>query len=251
MLEMNRSRLIQSAVTAVALAALAIPSAAQNALEIIALRHRTADQVLPALRPLAEPGATVSGHGNQLFVRTSPANLADLRRALESIDRPSRRLQVLVRFDDSAEASSNGVEASGRISNRSSRVEVRTRDSSSTSAERVDQRIQVLEGGRAFISTGQSIPILQGAATREMVSGFDAMPRVAGERVLIEIAPRRETASEQQYLATTVDARLGEWVEVGAALERASRSERGFGVAGQARGSASRRVWLRVEELRP
>ena len=248
---MNPSRWILSAVTAVALGALGISAAAQNALEIIALRHRTADQVLPALRALAEPGAALSGHGNQLFIRTSPGNLEDLRRALESIDRPSRRLQVLVRFDDSAEASSSGMAASGRISNRNSRVEVRAHDATSTSAERVDQRIQVLEGGRAFISTGQSTPILQGTAIRETVTGFDAMPRLAGERVLIEIAPRRETLNQQQYIATTVDARLGDWVEVGAALEQASRNARGPGGVGEARGSASRRVWLKVEELRP
>src|ERR1700752_1999939 len=76
----------------------------QGALEIIALRHRTADQVLPALRPLMEPGATLTGQGTQLIVRTSPANLAELMRALEAIDRPSRRLQISVRYDDQMES---------------------------------------------------------------------------------------------------------------------------------------------------
>lgn len=36
-------------------------ASSQGALEIIPLRHRTADQVLPALRPLMEPGATLTG----------------------------------------------------------------------------------------------------------------------------------------------------------------------------------------------
>jgi hypothetical protein len=248
---MNPWQLIRSAVTALGLGALTVPAAAQNALEIIALRHRTADQVLPALRPLAEPGAVLSGRGNQLFVRTSAANLAELLRALEAMDRPSQRLQLLVRFDDSTEASSSGIHASGRLGTRSSRVEVRAHDSSSVSSERVDQRILVMEGARAFIATGQSTPILQGAAITETVTGFDAVPRVTGERVQIEIAPRRETASQQQYLATTLHARLGEWVEVAAALESAARGERALTGAAQARSAASRRVWLKVEELRP
>ena len=247
---MNRLRLIRSAVTAV-LAALAMQAAGQNTLEIIALRHRTADQVLPALRGLLEPGATLSGQGNQLFLRTSPDNLADIRRALDALDRPSRRLQISVRFDDSLDAASQGVEASGRISNRSARVDVRAHDARTSSAERVDQRIQVLEGGRAFISTGQSTPVMQGTVIRETATGFEALPRLAGERVLLDIAPRRETLDQQQYLATTVSARLGEWVEVGGAIESASRADRAILGSSASRSAEARRVWLKVEEMRP
>ncbi len=109
---------------AVAAACFASLSAAQYALEIIPLKHRTVEQVLPTLRPLLEPGGTLTGQANQLIVRASPANLADIRRALDAIDRPLRRLQISVRFDDALEASSQGIEASGRIGNRGSRVEL-------------------------------------------------------------------------------------------------------------------------------
>src|ERR687887_2073260 len=103
---MNRGALIRFAV----LMLLASAAMAQNALEIIGLRHRTAEQVLPALRPLLEPGATLSGQGTQLFVRTSPANLAELRRALESIDRPQKRLVISVRFGNALDASNRGID---------------------------------------------------------------------------------------------------------------------------------------------
>src|ERR1700687_4054892 len=131
---------------------------AQYALEIIPLRHSTVEQVLPALRPLLEPGGTLTGQQGQLFVRASPANIADIRLALEVIDRPLKRLQISVRFDDVREASRQGIEASGRISNRGSEVDVRAQNSRSSLDERVDQRVQVVEGGRAFIATGQSRP---------------------------------------------------------------------------------------------
>jgi type II secretory pathway component GspD/PulD (secretin) len=247
---MNPLRLIQSVAAAV-LAALAVQAAGQNMLEIIALRHRTADQVLPALRGLLEPGATLSGQGNQLFLRTSPDNLSDIRRALDAIDRPLRRLQISVRFDDALDAASQGVEASGRISNRSARVYMRAHDARTSSTERVDQRIQVLEGGRAFISTGQSTPVLQGTVIRETATGFETVPRLAGERVFLDIAPRRETHDHQQYLATTVSARLGEWVEVGGAVESASREDRAILGSSRSRSAEARRVWLKVEEMRP
>jgi type II secretory pathway component GspD/PulD (secretin) len=230
---MNRTPLIRLALAA-AIATLAFPVAGENTLEIIGLRYRTVDQVLPALRPLLESGATVSGQSNQLIVRTSPVNLADLKRALKVIDRPLRRLQISVRFDAALDAGSLGVEASGRVSRRSARVEVRGQDRRTSAEERVDQRIQVLEGGRAFIMMGSAAPVAvtpQAVVIRETGTGFEAVPRLSGDTVLLDVAPRRETAGQQQYLATTVSARLGEWFEVG--------------------GTESRRVWLKVEEIRP
>jgi len=234
----------------VSVALLATPAAGQNALEIIPLRHRTADQVLPVLQPLMEPGATLTGQGTQLIVRASPANLAELRRALEAIDRPARRLQISVRLDDALERAARDVEASGRISSeRGASFEVRAQDAQRVGAERVNQRVQVLEGGRAFIYTGQSTPILDGSATRETASGFEAIPRLAGGAVLVEIAQRRDTPGQQQGLSTTVSGRLGEWLDVGGAIENASRGDRAMGSMSGSRSAQSRRVWLKVEAL--
>ena len=236
--------MIRSALAAVLPLLFAATALGQNTLEIIGLRHRTAEQVLPDLRPLLEPGGTLTGQGNQLILRASPDNVADLKRALEAIDRPLRRLQISVRFDEALEAASRDVEAQGRISNRGARVEVRAQDYRSNATERVDQRIQVLEGGRAFIYTGQSNPVLPGPVLQETLTGFDTLPRLAGDTVILEIAPRRQTINRQQYVATTVSARLGEWFEVGGAVD-----SRHTGAG--SRSEASRQVWLKVEELRP
>jgi hypothetical protein len=222
----------------------------QNALEIIPLRHRTAEQVLPALRPLLEPGATLSGRGTQLVVRTSPANLAELRQALDAIDHPSRRLQISVRFDDALDHTRQDASASGRISsNRGASVEVRAQESTRAGVERVDQRVQVLEGSRAFIATGRSTPIFDGSTTRETMSGFDATARLAGGGVLVEIAQRRDTPGQQQALSTTVSGRLGEWLDVGGAMQTAARDDRGIAAASASQSAQARRVWLKVEAL--
>ena len=42
---------------------------AQGTLEVIPLRHRTVEQLLPVLRPLLEPGGALSGQSNQLSGR--------------------------------------------------------------------------------------------------------------------------------------------------------------------------------------
>ena len=212
----------------------------QASLEVIDLRHTTAEQVLPALRPLLEPGGVLTGQRSQLIIRTSPANLAELRRALETLDAPARRLVILVRF-----AGASAVERSElAVGVRGSRIEARARQERSTGAERVDQRIQVLEGRRAHIATGTSRPLAlrDGTLIQDIATGFDVIPRLAGDTVLLEIAPQREVAGrvtrgsvQVERASSTVRARLGEWVEL----------------AGVDDAGTSRRIWVRVDEVRP
>lgn len=221
---------------------------AQHALEILSLRHRTVEQVLPALRPLLEAGGTLTGHGGQLLVRASAANLAELKQALAAIDRPLRRLQISVRFDDAEQAGSQGVAAEGRVGNRGARVAIRAHDNQTSGAERVDQRIEVLEGSRARIMTGQATPLPGG--TWETGSGFEATAQLSGDTVLLEIAPQKATMDRQQGIATTVSARLGEWVEVGSAASSGAHEHGGIASRTRSQASERRRVWLKVEERR-
>src|SRR6185503_9251938 len=211
---MNRKNLVRM-VLAVALGCGAAASSAQQGLEIIPLRHRTVEQVLPALQPLLEPGATLSGSRGQLFLRASPANVAEIRRALEAIDRPARRLQISVRFDDALARERRGIEASGTIG---------------SGGARVDQRLQVLEGGRAFIFTGD-----------QTGAGFEVVPRLAGDVATLDL--------QASGAGTTLSARLGEWVEVGGIAGIRTRDERGIGIARQSQSAGTSRVWLKVEEL--
>jgi hypothetical protein len=155
--------------------------------------------------------------------------------ALDAIDRPQRRLQVSVRFDDAGEASRRELGVSGTISNRGARVEVRGEEAQARERERVDQRVQVMDGGRATILTGQSRPVRQrqyiqtpaGVVSQEVTvvqeatSGFEVVPRVMPNGVAMEIV----SANTVQ----TATGPIGEWFELGAI--------------------GARRVWAKVEIL--
>lgn len=231
---------------------------AQGSLEVIELRHTTADRVLPALRPLLEPGGVLTGQRSQLIVRTSPRNLEELRRALAVLDAPARRLMISVRFDSADVASDSSVEVDARISNRGSRVDGTLADSRSSGTERVDQRLQVLEGGRAFISQGSRRPLQMrdGVLIQDIATGFEVVPRVAGSEVILEVAPQRQSpgaAGSVRTLgsATTVRARLGEWVALAGIDESSAREARGLASRSRRGGESSRRIWVKVEEVRP
>jgi type II secretory pathway component GspD/PulD (secretin) len=255
-------------------------------LEIIPLRHRTVDQVLPVLQPLVEPGGVLTGQNNQLIVRTSPRNLEEIRRALASLDTPQRRLMISVRFDSRARLRDESLAVRGTvrsgdvaISNRPlpssrSNVTIGARSNDSSLNEQVDQRIQVLEGGRAFIATGETRPIRQGTVIvtprgrtieqetqfQEASTGFEVVPRVSGDSVFLDIAPQREKFGapvgrggartiETQRATSTVSARLGEWFEIGAVEQTAAASSGGIGSRSEAAATSGRRIWVRVDEV--
>ena len=64
----------------------AVPVCAQQEMEIIPLKYRTVDQLIPALRPLVEPGGALSGMNNQLILRASRTNREQIRQALLRIE---------------------------------------------------------------------------------------------------------------------------------------------------------------------
>jgi type II secretory pathway component GspD/PulD (secretin) len=259
------------AITYLWIAVWAVPVLGQGSLEVIDLRHRTAEQVLPDLRPLLAPGAVLTGQRNQLIVRTSPDNLAELRRALESLDRPARRLVISVRFDDASTDERSAFAAGGVVSTQGARARLQVQDARSSASERVDQRVQVLEGARARIAAGQSQPVRQteilgnpgtpvqrqSVIIQETATGFEVIPRLAGNQVFLEIAPQRETpgalpGSVQGYgAATTASGRLGEWFELAGISEARARDDRGLLAGARGRATDSRRIWVRVDEVRP
>lgn len=269
------------------------PALAQQEMEIIALRHRTLAQVLPTLQPLLEPGGTLSGMNDQLILRASPRNRQQIRQALAAIDTPPRRLLIRVSQNREAEGGKEGgaVIASGDVGEprrvgqppggmqESARIEVRRGDASisaqswdthRTQASASTQTVQVVDGGRALIEVGRSLPIPlrqvtmgpRGAAVSESIvyrdlgQGFYAVPRVVGDSVTVDISPRFDALGESAYgsvstqrLTSTVSGRLGEWLELGGSSQQVVTAGGAQGRSGSSQSLDQRSVWLRVEEL--
>lgn len=269
------------------------PALSQQVMEIIALRYRMVEQVLPSLQPFVEPGGALSGMNNQLIVRGSRNNIEQIKQALSAIDVPSRRLMIRVSQNRDAVSLQQGAGLSGnvgvgnnmriiqppsniqgstRIGVRSgdSRVNAQVYDSRSTRDLQASQSVQVIDGGRAFIQIGQSLPLplrqvmvgpsgvvaIDTVVYRDIGQGFYAVPKLVGERVTLEISPQFDSPGDQGYgsvntqrVSTTVSGRLGEWIELGGSGQQASGSDsRNLGT-GSSEMRDSRSVWLRVDEL--
>ena len=255
-------------------------SAAADDLEVITLKYRTAEQLIPVIRPLLAPGGAVSGMQNQLILRTSKSNLQDIKKMLVSLDAMPRRLMIYVRQSAEGAGAQNGAELSSRIGGAATGaqhmeqerhgVTARIYETRGARDERITQQIQVMEGNAATIQIGQSVPVATPTVTRsingiaftdtvayrDFVTGFEVVPRVSGERVFLDLSPRRETPTgsrgggDVQRASTTASGRLGEWFEIGGSMRNDARSDSGLllGAAGQRKDKQS--IWVKVEEIK-
>ena len=248
----------------------AAPVPAQT-LEIIPLRNRPAEQIIPVVQPLLEPGGIISGNGFQLFVRTSPANLAQIKQMIASLDRAARQLVIHVQQDGEARDSRFDARAGVVLEPSNSRASGRIADSTAQGRGNLTQQVRTQEGAPAYISAGTSqlvpsrtvtrtvngVVVLETATPRDIVSGFYATPRVNGDTVFIDISTQRDTpanlgagSANVNRASTTLSGKLGQWIEVGG-ISQSSASESGGVLArSSAAGALERRIYLRVEEVR-
>jgi type II secretory pathway component GspD/PulD (secretin) len=194
--------------------------------EVVPLQYRSVDEVVTFLRPLVPAPGVLTGLGDQLVIKTTPENLAELRRILAGLDRAPRRLLITVHQDRrealrdletglTGRATRGLVTGSGRPapgspgsggeipSDDGRRGDVRVLSTRTDADEVTSQRLQVLEGHEAFIATGQSVPLGErniisgggGAVIQDTVryqdvtTGFFVIARLSGQRVNLQISP--------------------------------------------------------------
>ncbi len=269
----------------------------QNAVvEVIPLRYRTAQEMIPILQPMLAREGSISGFQGQLIVRTTPANLEEIKRILASVDTAPRQLLIMVRQDADISSERSAAQISGNVGGDRGRVIVPgSRDSRggnvvlregddklrvhviegrSNEIDSNTQSVRVMEGREAFVRIGQSVPVrgrevrrtvvggqvveqvVDSTQYRDISTGFYVLPRVAGDRITLDIRPQRETPSRQvpggvsvQSVVTTVSGRLGEWIEIGGVGQDASGQQ--AVLLGRAATSTrdSRRVQVKVDEV--
>ena len=204
-----------------------------NGMEVLTLQNRSANEVLPALRPLLEPGGVLTGVNDQIILRASSANRVQIKAALAAIDKPARQLLIYVSQNrqqngqqheltgsvhigpdnrpqrhQSESSSNSGITA--RLHNGNNNANIQMDDTQRSSDQHASQMLRVVDGGSAYIKVGVSVPILMhqvyfspsgpiisdSSVYRNIGSGFYATPHLSGQRVTLEISPQLENSSD-------------------------------------------------------
>jgi hypothetical protein len=201
-------------------------------LEAISLRFRLAADLLPELLPLVEGHGSITGTGDQLLVKTSPARLLQVKEVVGALDVAPQDLWVSVRqvFARRHQPGAWGDE--------SPEVRGTWGSKSFEGFEEGLQSILTQEGREALVEVRQDIPgekalaIAGDEAVPAIVddwyydtlgTGFFVIPHRVGNAASLEIVTRHAVATEadreERELRTTLTGDLGEWIEIGHVLE--------------------------------
>ncbi len=240
---------------------------AQEKVEVLSLKNRQVEEVIPIIRPLLRRNETVTGMRHQLIVRASPRTLREIKNLLEKIDTQLKNLRITVKQGtqsqlDELEARVDAdipIGETGRviinstseatkgviIKNGKGSVRARFLRKKSSLDEMNTQVVTTLEGNPAVIYFSRRIPqtktfsagnkVTQSIQFRDVRTGFTVLPRIRGDQVVLEISPQRSKIRDGEIetlgLDTVIRGRVGEWIELGGV--RQSRNRQGSEIAGR------------------
>jgi hypothetical protein len=222
---------------------------AETEFKIITLQHQFADNLLPIIAPMVGADGTATGMQNQLILRASPDRMREIEATVQQLDIARVNRRITINSSNQNQSQLNRTEARGRVNidnitigndrhartNSGNIIVERNRNNVQKNSS---QFLNVLDGERAFIQVGQSIPFTQDWITitrhyvqieratdwRNITTGFAVRPRTIGNQVELEITPRIASLNNQgmidfEELSTTLRISLNEWVDIGGTMQ--------------------------------
>jgi len=205
-----------------------------DSIATIQLHNRPAEDLIPVIKPMLGSTDSITGQGFQLFVRTTPENLAQVKQMISKLDVAAKQLQISVFQGNDRDLRALSMEGSARYqdsntdirigstgnTSRGADVHLGTRGGSATShtlstrgrlTDNPIHTLRVTEGTRGYIETGESIPYFSAGggwfnghrgliggdvAYKEVTTGFYVLPRVNGEQVILDVSPFKQSQSK-------------------------------------------------------
>lgn len=217
--------------------------------KIITLQYSFASDLLPTIEPLVGADGTATGMRNQLILRASPERMREIESIVARLDVVKVNRKITVNNSNQSRTLQNRIEASGQVKKgnvtigndryaKSNSGNIDITSKRSNTQQNSSQFLNVLDGERAFIQVGQSIPFTQEWITiarrytqinritdwQDISTGFAVRPRTIGNQVELEITPRIAQQNSQGFidfeeLSTIMRVSLGEWVDIGGTMQ--------------------------------
>jgi type II secretory pathway component GspD/PulD (secretin) len=235
---------------------------AQTELKIITLQHRFPQDILPAVQPLVGDDGSVSAVQNFLIVRTGPENMRQIEQLIASLDTAQKNIRITISHDSQVLGMQRNISGSASMQtgdvqvnisiiepnkdgmakshglHQSNAVEFGIGQGELESYQSGQAFITVLDGQRAFIRVGESVPftqqwliltqrypnIVRTTEFRDITTGFAVRPRYVGDQVEVEITPRIASLNASgvidfEQLSTVVSVIPGKWLDIGGVMQ--------------------------------
>jgi type II secretory pathway component HofQ len=207
-------------------------------LSTVELKYRTADEIIPSIKPLLSNNEGISGRGFQLFIKANPSSLREIEKLVVQLDKQATQLIISVRNLNDTNSLQSNISINGRVSYSTSdthnRITINTGQQSTASTHQRTPQIRVTEGKPALIGSGTSFPIklsnrrrhngslseLEVTEYRTANSGFYVTAWLTGDQVKLEIQQQNQSALQHgaidtSNVNTSVFGKLGQWIEIG------------------------------------
>jgi len=247
--------------------------------KIIDLQHHFAEDILPIIQPLVGNDGTVIGMQNHLIIRASQEKIIEIEKIISTFDVERQNLKITISYQNNLQTNNNNVFVSGRkrLGNvtigankypRDSAEDIQLDIENNQSSTRNDsnQFINVLDGERAFILIGHSVPYTQEwvtltrryasiKQTTEFVNintGFSIKPHNINDQIELEVTPRISQLNQNKYidfeeLSTIIRVNRGEWLDLSGAMQQKDEVSRTILSSRSGNQSQSSTLSIRVE----
>jgi len=250
-------------------------------LKIITLQHQFPQEILPTVQSMVGEGGTASAVQNNLLIRTTPERMSQIEQVIATLDVEKSNLRITVSHDSSLRSQGQRFGASGTVRSGDAAIRIppsgsrgRQQDGlqldmdeqQSDTGQRGSEFLTVLEGERAFIRVGQSVPftsqwiqlaqryrVIQSTTEyRDITTGFAVRPRLIGNQVELEITPRISQLNSSgitdfQQLSTVVRVVRGQWLDLGGTMQSRDEVSRAILSRSSAAQSGENNVMIRVD----
>ncbi len=171
------------------------------------LKHRRAESLILALRPLIDESTSFSAQGQTLVVKTTADKLALIQAMVDELDQPLARLQITV-----AQKSYPLLE--NKISKTTHPLRARE-----------IQSIELVEGSNVYFSSESPLSsltvyglhrdhIIETELPTERPLGFYLSPQLHGDQVIIDVIARFNEQGKIREVGTTLIGNLGAWLSI-------------------------------------
>jgi len=266
---------------------LASPVVGQTKLEIIPLKNRLVEEVIPTIQSVLGNRGTVTGMQGQLIIRAHPKALQEVKHILSKIDVALKNLRITVkqgtqlRLNEEERSITTEIPVGGNgrviignpISDKfivgsemgDGKIQARLLDKKRQVDEIVTQTVMTVEGRPASIHITQSIPIrevrnlrsgnqitaVESIRFKDVRTGLMVLPRLNGDQVTLEVSPQKSRLNGQLIetfgIDTVVRGRIGEWMELGGVTQNRKGLEAGIANRTATHNNESRKVFLKVD----
>ena len=257
---MATTKIIPGFVLLTVLTLLPLVSSFAYELEIINLEHRTAEDVIPIIKPLLEKKESISGEKSVLFLRASNETIQQVISILPIIDAELRVLRISIMQETAQMMERYGYNISSNKANKNNSTSMiySTQRSGNNPKQQV---INVSEGQWASLQTGINIPSLMrttnsdGTVTesvnyQSIFSKLKIHPSIKGKEFKIQIQSNTGTnsnISNSQTLTSYVHGKLGEWIALGGIKDNKNNHSNRYTFTTDRNNHSQQQIFVKIE----